>query len=311
MPSLLPLLSGFVPIWALTGVGYLLGRTGLLGGRGAAAEQVLNRFVFHAAMPAALFLMIARTPLDRFANPSMLAFTASTVVAGGLGLYVSHRLFGRGLPERTLGGMAAGYVNSANLGIPVAVQVLGDASFVGPVVLFQILVVTPVVLTVLDSGRAGLRAALTLPLRNPILLAVGLGAVLSATGWRLPEVLNRSCGMLGGAAVPTALVALGLSLCHPPAVTGVSRYLEVGAAVAAKTLVQPLAAWAVGAFVLDLPPHQLLTVVLFSALPTAQNVFTYAREYGHGTAFARDTVLCSTLVSMATLSLVGWALGPA
>ncbi|MGY0465247.1 AEC family transporter [Kitasatospora sp. cg17-2] len=308
MPSLHPLLSGFAPIWALTGVGYVLGRSRLLGDQ---AEQVLNRFVFHAAMPAALFLMIARTPLDRFANPSMLAFTASTAVAGGLGLFASYRLFGRALPERTLGGMAAGYVNSANLGIPVAVQVLGDASFVGPVVLFQILVVTPAVLTVLDSGRAGLRAALTLPLRNPILLAVGFGALLSATGWRPPAELNRSCELLGGAAVPTALVALGLSICHPPAVTGASRYLEVGTAVAIKNLVQPLTAWAVGALVLDLPPHQLLTVVLFSALPTAQNVFTYAREYNHGAVFARDSVLASTLVSMATLSLVAWALGPA
>ncbi|MEE1822503.1 AEC family transporter [Streptomyces sp. BE20] len=308
MPSLPPLISGFAPIWALTGVGYLLGRSGLLGGQ---AEQVLNRFVFHAAMPAALFLMIARTPLDRFANPSMAAFAAGTAVAGGLGLLASQRLFGRGLPERTVGGMAAGYVNSANLGIPVAVQVLGDASFVGPVVLFQILVVTPVVLTVLDSGRAGLRAALTLPLRNPILLAVALGAVLSATGWRPPAELNRSCELLGGAAVPTALVALGLSLCHRPAVTGAARYAEVGVAVLTKTVVQPLAAYAVGAFVLHLSAHQLLTVVLFSALPTAQNVFVYAREYGHGAALARDAVLCSTLVSMATLSLAAWALGPA
>ncbi|MFF2660189.1 AEC family transporter [Kitasatospora sp. NPDC058032] len=307
MPSLHPLLSGFAPIWALTGVGYLLGRSRLLGEH---AEQVLNRFVFHAAMPAALFLMIARTPLDRFANPSMAAFVAGTVAAGGLGLLASHRLFGRGVPERALGAMAAGYVNSANLGIPVAVQVLGDASFVGPVVLFQILVVTPVVLTVLDSRRAGLRAALTLPLRNPILLAVGLGAVVSVTGWHPPAELSRCCELLGGAAVPTALVALGLSLCHPPAVTGASRYLEVGTAVALKTVVQPLTAWAVGALVLDLPAHQLLTVVLFSALPTAQNAFTYAREYGHGAAFARDAVLASTLVSMATLSLVAWALGP-
>ncbi|MFF8774900.1 AEC family transporter [Kitasatospora sp. NPDC015120] len=306
MTSPHPLLSGFAPIWALTAVGYLLGRGGLLGEH---AEQVLNRFVFHAAMPAALFLLIGRTPLDRFANASMVAFTTGTVVAGGLGLVAAHRLFGRGPAERALGGMAAGYVNSANLGIPVATQVLGDASFVGPVVLFQILVVTPAVLTVLDSGRAGLRAALTLPLRNPILLAVGLGAVVSATGLHPPAELHRSCELLGGAAVPTALVALGLSLSHPPAVTGASRYLEVGTAVALKTVVQPLAAWAAGALVLGLPPHQLLTVVLFSALPTAQNVFTYAREYDRGAAFARDTVLVSTLVSMATLSLVGRSLG--
>ncbi|MFJ2781419.1 MULTISPECIES: AEC family transporter [unclassified Kitasatospora] len=307
MPSLHPLLSGFAPIWALTGVGYLVGRTGLLGPQ---AESVLSRFVFHVAMPAALFLMIARAPLDRFANPSMLAFAAGTAVATGLGLLASSLLFHRGLGERVISGMAAGYVNSANLGIPVAVQVLGDASFVAPVVLFQILLVTPAVLTVLDTGTAGRRAALTLPLRNPILLAAALGALVSALGWQPPTELNRSCELLGGAAVPTALVALGMSLHGRPPATGTARYAEVGVTVAVKTLIQPLAAFAVGAFLLHLPAHQLLTVVLFSALPTAQNVFVYAREYGQGTALARDAVLSSTLVSMATLSVVGWALGP-
>ncbi|MCG6498140.1 AEC family transporter [Kitasatospora sp. A2-31] len=356
MPSLPPLLSGFAPIWVLTGIGYLVGRSGLLGPQ---AEAVLSRFVFHVAMPAALFLMIGRTPLDQFANPSMLAFAAGTALAVGIGALVAHRFFGRPPAERAIGGMAAGYVNSANLGIPVALQILGDASFAAPVVLFQTLLVTPAVLTVLDTGRAGRRAALTLPLRNPILLAVALGAAVSAGGWHLPAELNRSGELLGGAGVPTALVALGMSLHRPPADrpgtdagdadhrgtnhrgtdaagtdlrgtglpgTGLrgtgrrlddrgragrpGRYAEVGAAVAIKTLIQPLGAFATGAFLLHLPAHQLLTVVLFSALPTAQNVFVYAREYGHATTLARDSVLCSTVVSMATLSAVTWALSP-
>ncbi|MFJ9845811.1 AEC family transporter [Kitasatospora sp. NPDC101155] len=308
MPSLHPLLSGFAPIWVLTGIGYLVGRTGLLGPQ---AEVVLNRFVFHVAMPAALFLMIARTPLDRFANPSMLAFAAGTAVATGLGLLAGHLLFRRKPGELAIGAMASGYVNSANLGIPVTMQVLGDASFVAPVVLFQILLVTPAVLAVLDSGAAGRRALLTLPLRNPILLATALGAVVSAAGLHLPAELNRSCELLGGAGVPTALIALGMSLHNRPPADGRSRRAEVGLTVAVKTLVQPLVALAVAGPLLHLPPHQLLTVVLFSALPTAQNVYTYAREYGQSSGLARDTVLWSTLVSMATLSVISWTLGPA
>ncbi|MFG2913743.1 AEC family transporter [Kitasatospora sp. NPDC048298] len=308
MPALHPLLSAFAPIWALTGVGYVVGRTGLLGPQ---AETVLNRFVFHVAMPAALFLMISRTPLDRFANASMLAFTAGTVVAIGLGLLAGRLLFHRKPGELAVGAMASGYVNSANLGIPVTMQVLGDASFVAPVVLFQILVVTPAVLAVLDGGAAGRRALLTLPVRNPILLATALGALASATGAHLPAELNRSCELLGGAGVPTALVTLGISLHNRPPVDSRPRRTEVGLTVVLKTLVQPLVALAVAGPLLHLPAHQLLTVVLFSALPTAQNVYTYAREYGQGTALARDAVLWSTLLSMATLSVISWTLGPA
>ncbi|MEU9076035.1 AEC family transporter [Kitasatospora sp. NPDC004745] len=308
MPALHPLLSGFAPIWALTGIGYLVGRSGLLGPH---AEAVLSRFVFHVAMPAALFLMISRTPLDRFANPSMLAFAAGTAVATGLGLLAARLLFHRKAGEAAIGAMAAGYVNSANLGIPVAVQVLGDASFVAPVVLFQILFVTPAVLAVLDGGAAGRRALLTLPVRNPILLATALGAVASATGLHLPAELNRSCELLGGAGVPTALVALGISLHNRPPAAGRSGRAEVGLSVAVKTLAQPLVAFAVAGPLLHLPAHQLLTVVLFSALPTAQNVYVYAREYGQATGLARDAVLWSTLASMATLSVISWSLGPA
>ncbi|PZV88396.1 hypothetical protein SAMN05443287_1272 [Micromonospora phaseoli] len=47
------LVSAFVPIWILTAVGYAACRWGLLG---EAVASVLGRFVFHLAMPSALFL---------------------------------------------------------------------------------------------------------------------------------------------------------------------------------------------------------------------------------------------------------------
>ncbi|MEV4612616.1 AEC family transporter [Kitasatospora sp. NPDC049258] len=304
------LLSGFTPIWVLTAVGYLVARAGLLGPQ---AEAVLGRFVFHVAMPAALFTMLAKARLDSFANTAMLAFAAGTALATGLGVLAARRLFDRRPADQAISGMAAGYVNSANLGIPVALQVLGDASFVAQILLFQVLLVTPVILALLDAGtERGARRGrlLMLPLRNPIILASALGALLSATGWTLPPTLARPGELLGAAAVPTALVTLGMSLHGRRDRATAGRRAEVGVTVLLKTLVQPLAALAVGALLLHLPRPQLLAVVLCSALPTAQNAFVYAREYGLSTALARDSVLSSTLVSMATLSLVYWTLGP-
>jgi predicted permease len=317
MHALSPLLSGFVPIWVLSAAGYAVGRTGLLGPQ---AESVLGGFVFNVAMPAALFTMVARTPLGAFANTSMIAFAAGTALACLLGFAASRWLFGRRLPDQAIGGMAAGYVNSANLGIPVAVQILGDASFVAPVLLFQVLLVTPVILTVLDTGTAGTRGRrgdsgaarmLLMPLRTPVILGTALGCAVSAAGWRLPVALGHSVELLGNAGVPTALITLGMSLHGRPPATGVAIRAEVGATVLIKTLVQPLAAFAVGSLVLHLPAHQLFAVVILSALPSAQNVFIYARQYELSTALARDAVMLSTLLSMATLSAAAWALGPA
>lgn len=328
------LLSAFAPIWMLTAIGYAVGRSGLLG---AQAEAVLGRFVFHVAMPAALFTMVSGARLNTFANSSMVAFAAGTALVCGLGFLASGRLFGRGTADRAIGSMASGYVNSANLGIPVAVQVLGDASFVAQIILFQVLLVSPVILALLDSGTgtavgtgagAGakpgvgravvFRRMLTMPVRNPIIMASLLGVAVSALGLRLPHVLAHSCDLLGAAAVPTALITLGLSLNARPAAddspelpqrTARPMRAEVVVAVALKTLVQPLIALAVGGPLLHLPEHQLLAVVLCSALPTAQNAFIYAQQYGLDTRVARNAVVASTVVSMAMLSVATWALG--
>nr|WP_237419137.1 hypothetical protein [Kitasatospora sp. SID7827] len=197
-------------------------------------------------MPAALFTVVARTDLASFADTWVLAFAAGTVLASLLGLLAGRRRE-RSTAERTVAVMAAGYVNSGNLGIPVAAQVLGDASYAAPVLLFQVLLVTPVVLAVLDAttGAAGgatrparLRRLTRLPLRNPVILGAGLGALFSAAGWRLPG-------------------------------------------------------------------PQLRAAVLLSALPTAQNVYVYARLYGAAPVLARSAVLVSTV----TLSVIAWSLG--
>ncbi|WP_328909942.1 AEC family transporter [Streptomyces sp. NBC_00234] len=312
------LLSAFTPIWALTAVGYAAGRSGLLGEQ---AEAVLGRFVFHVAMPAALFMMVSQARLGSFVNQSMIAFAAGTVAVCALGFVAAGRFFGRKTADRAVGAMASGYVNSANLGIPVAVQVLGDASFVAQIILFQVLLVSPVILTLLDTGtdrgrvhwRPVLRRMVTMPVRNPIIMASILGVLVSATGLRVPTALGHSFDLLGAAAVPTALITLGLSL-HgrrdpAEATEAPGRRAEVAVAVVLKCFVQPLVALGV-ALLLGLPEHQVLVVVLCSALPTAQNAFLYAREYGLDTALARNSVVASTVVSMGTLSLAAWALGP-
>ncbi|ROQ71185.1 hypothetical protein EDD95_7277 [Streptomyces sp. CEV 2-1] len=317
MAGMHALLSAFGPIWMLTAAGYAVGRSGLLG---AQAEAVLGRFVFHVAMPAALFSMVSGSRPAGFAHLPVVAFAAATALVSGLGYVVARRFFGRGRADGAISSMASGYVNSANLGIPVAVQVLGDASFVAQVILFQVLLVSPVILTLLDSGTraaggpgGGLRRMLTMPVRNPVIMASLLGVAVSAAGLRLPAALTHSCDLLGAAAVPTALVTLGLSLHGGPAggTARVGGRAEVGVAVTLKTLAQPLTAFLVAGPLLGLPDHQVLAVVLCSALPTAQNAFIYAREYGLDTGLARNAVVASTVVSMLTLSFATWALGPA
>lgn len=299
------MIAAFVPIWALTLLGFVAGRFGLLG---AGADRVLGGFVFHLAMPAALFSVLTRTRLS-FSAPALGAFAASTVVTMALGFVLSGRIFGRKPGEATVGAMSAGYVNSANLGIPVAMQVLGDATFLTGVLLFQVLVITPLVLAILDRGADHrLRPArlASLPLRNPVILGLAAGALCSSLDWHPPPAIAGPLALLGNAAVPAALVALGLSLTVRGPGLAAER-TEVLTLSALKLLAQPLLAYLFG-LLAQLRPAELLALVVCAALPTAQNAYILAREYGQADSVARGTVIASTALSMLTLAAIGWLL---
>lgn len=303
------ILTAFEPIWILTTVGYLGRRQGLLGDT---AASVLGRFVFYLAMPAAVFLALAATPLSHFALWPLLAFGASTAAVVGAGWLAAGRWFGRKPAEQPIWGMAAGYVNSANLGIPIAKEILGNLSFLAEAMLLQVMIVTPVILMALDrhgdaAGHAGFRRIATLPVRCPGILTSALGVMCSAIGYRPPPVLVQPLGLLASAAVPTALIALGASLYSGEQRLQAGR-TELCAVTVLKLLAQPAIAFCVGV-ALHLTRPELLAVVVCAALPTAQNTFIFAQEYGVAEALASRAVMVTTTLSLLTLAAATALLG--
>jgi malonate transporter and related proteins len=308
------LIAAFGPIWILSVAGYLARWRGLLADNGAV---VLGQFLFYLAIPAAVFVTLAKTPLSGFAARPIAAFAASTALVIGVGWYAAGRWFGRKRGERTIVGMAAGYVNAANLGIPIALQVLGSVSFMIEVLLMQTLVLTPVILTVLDRhdaavGRVKLSRIATLPVRIPVIMASALGVIASGTGFRPPTIVHSTLMLLAAAAVPTALFALGASLYRPRSASSAgegevtvrrtrSALTEISMITMLKLAVQPAIAFAIGAFALRLPHAQLLAVTVCSGLPSAQNTFVYAQHYRTAEDLATRAVLVTTTLSMATL----------
>jgi malonate transporter and related proteins len=307
------LVAAFEPIWILTAVGYGARRAGLLGDD---AALVLGRYVFNLAMPAGLFLTLSRTPLSHFAGTALLAFAVSTIAVVGAGWVGSGLVFRRKGAERPIWGMAAGYVNSANLGIPIAQQVLGDVSFLAEVVLFQSLLITPIILGSLDrhsdaatgprTGRAQLRRIGTIPLRNPPILGSLIGVLWSEEGWPVPAPVGGSLNLLAASVVPAALIALGASL-HSNGEAPAGR-VEIAVITALKLIVQPLIALGVGAL-LGLPDTLLLAVVLSAGLPTAQNTFIFAQEHRAGEELANRAVVVTTILSLITLAVTAALLG--
>ena len=300
--------AGLAVFGVVIAVGWLLVRTRAVP---ADADGVLTRVCFFAATPALLVTTLSRADLTAVVSRTTAVAVAAELVAI-VSAWCLHRLvLRRSTAEATIGALASGYVNAANLGIPVAVLVLGDAATIAPILLLQLLVLTPVTFTVLDAvtrrGNPSRLATLTVPLCNPLLWGVVAGTAANLSGLDLTAWCGgypaQGLEMLGRVAVPLMMLALGMSLAGAPrplrspepdaSVRCAVRRSGLWLAVGWKLAVMPGLAVVVG-LATGLSGAQLLTPVVTATLPTAQNVFMYASRYGVGKDLARDAVLLTT-----------------
>ncbi|WP_431907493.1 AEC family transporter [Micromonospora carbonacea] len=294
-------LTGFAVIGAVIGVGYLVGRLGVLG---PGASTVLSRVAFFVATPALLFDTVAHADLREVFSAALVVTVAGTTVVAMVFVLVARLLWRRPAAEATIGALTSSYVNAANIGIPVAVYVLGDASFIAPVIMFQLVVMAPVAFAVLDTavgGRRSVARSVVAPLANPVTVGCALGLVVNLTGWLPPEPALRPVELVAAMAVPAALLSYGLSLHGAPRPGSGDTGRDVWLAVALKTLAQPVVAYLVARYALGLPQPTVLACTVTAALPTAQNVFVYAVRYDRGVVLARDAVLLSTVAAVPVL----------
>ncbi|RMB76778.1 AEC family transporter [Rhodococcus sp. SBT000017] len=299
-------LEGFTVIFVVIALGYLLAHLKVLGEHG---QFVLSRLVFFVATPALLFVTLANSDLSVILSPVLAVAGSTALLVGAIYFVIAKLALKRTVPDATVGALASSYVNAANLGIPIAVFVLGDANFVAPLLLFQIMIYTPIAVTILDIStkvdKVSLLETVTTPFRNPIVLAGAAGLVLSITGFELPEALMQPFELVGNASVPGALLAFGLSLYGARVLQkGMSPRRDVALATVFKMALQPLLGYLMAKFVFGLEGHDLFAIVVVSALPTAQNVFVFASRYQRGVVLARDTAFVTTLVSIPVIALV-------
>src|SRR5690606_4665799 len=230
-------LQAIVPIFGLIMLGYLLGWRRWLADEAAAG---LASITFKLFMPAILFAGIARADLSVGMSPMLLLAYFGPVLAvfAVVSLLVHHRL-GRAAPL----GLTAAYSNNVLVGIPLVTTLLGAASLV---YVFAILVFHSLILFSLQSFYAAFGSgekvsarALLKNLANPLIIGLLLGALLNLSALELPEPFWRMAGWLAQAALPCALMVLGISL---------SRYrLRPSAVVLVLTAVKlalfPLLVW--------------------------------------------------------------------
>jgi predicted permease len=297
-------LVGFSIIGFVILVGYLVERSGVAG---EGAGRVLNRIAFFVATPALLFTVLSHADVSIMFSPFLATVLCSVVICALIYLLLARLFFRAPVAESVLGAASATYVNANNIGLPVALYVLGSAQYVAPVLLMQLLVFAPLILSVLDSstrGRVSVRSILTQPLRNPMIIASLAGLAVALIGWVPPEAVLAPLEIIGGAAIPLVLMSFGMSLYGQRLLKAGSGRKQVFVAATIKVALMPVVAYLIGRFLFGMGDAELFAVVTVSALPTAQNIFNFASRYDRGTVVTRDTVLVTTIGAVPVLVLV-------
>jgi malonate transporter and related proteins len=176
------------------------------------------------------------------------------------------------------------------------------------VIAIDITLMMPLTIVIIETERRQERrpAALTARLagslaRNPLVLAIGAGGLAGGLVLPLPPPVETFVTLLGAAAGPCALFAVGATLAGRAARGGVA---EVAHMTTFKLLGLPLAVWATTTWLFPLDPLGRAAALLAAALPTASNVYIVAQHYGIYVDRTSTTVLVSTALALVTVSVL-------
>ena len=134
--------------------------------------------------------------------------------------------------------------------------------------------------------------------KSPLVLSAAAGILSSSLGFVMPEAISRFCDILGAAAPPAALFAIGLFLVGRSLTAGLC---ETSWLVFHKLLLQPLVTAAIAFWLLPMERIWAVPAVALAALPTGSLVFVLAQQYGIYTQRATAAILVSTVVSVVAL----------
>jgi malonate transporter len=297
-----------LPFFGILFLGYGAGRMRRVSEDGLAG---LTFFVTYLAMPALFFRLVAEAPLNHPAAWSfVLTTTSSTYCAFAIAFSIGALTNGGQMIQATIQGLVGSYSNVGMLAAALVLPAFGTAAALPMALVYSFdnaLLVASIPLMMTLGGTMNADPAelaqriLRQALLNPLVLATILGLVFALSGLEMPAVADSILSMLGGAAAPAALFAVGVSLAGqnvdkvPP---------ELPLLIGIKLAAHPLIVYLLLSWVGDFDPVWVRAAVLMAALPPATSAIAYARQYKSYAEWASAGVLLGTIISIATLTVV-------
>lgn len=283
------------------------------------AVDGINAFVFWFALPAMLFRVIGLQPVAQLVEPHFVLawvcaglsvfFTVAWLAMAG-GVDRADRSAG----QSTAFALTAAHGNVGYLGLGLVAE-LGKQWLptIALAILCDIFVIITLGLILLELQTkpgpthvwAIVRKIASGLLKSPLVVSICVGLLFSLSELRLPVAIDNFSRILGNAAGPCALFAIGASLGGQT----VSTDRAVWVLCLFKLLVHPLMAALYLFVVFKLPPDIAAIGVIAAALPAASNTFIISQRYGMKTLSISSSILLGTFVAIVTVSATVWLLG--
>lgn len=294
-----------LPFFALIGLGYGAGKTRFFTPE---ATGYLTKFVFYFALSAMLFKFSANLSLSEVLDWQLvIAYGWATATIYLLATSIA-LLRGLGIAEAAVEAQCGVIGNVGFLGIPMLVMLIGPDA-IGPVMLVlavDLLVFGSLIVVLITGSRDGRMSWGILAtvgkglLKNPMIVSIALGFSWSALRLPIPEPAAEFLTILGAAATPGALFAIGASLASKSA-----ERLSVAVWLASsKLLLHPAAVALATLYIFPVERYTASVAIAAAALPVAGNVYILAQHYGIAPQRVSASILISTALSVFTVSTV-------
>jgi len=301
---MIELVSLVLPIVILIGIGFIAVRSE------AVSPQVVHAlgvFVLHFALPALILHALLKQDLRQTLNWNyILVYGAGSLIAFGAVLVVARAVLGRPLPAAAMAALGGSSSNSGFVGFPVASLAVGAPALTAlPLtMLVENILIIPLALALAESAdHQGKGAAQVLGqtarrlARTPLILAIVIGAALSALGVNLPAPLSLTLEMMADAAVPCALLVVGgtLATLSVQSMAGDVALIAVGKLVLHPLLVVLGFAWIGG-----VPPGLMAAGIILASAPMLTVYPIIGARFGQERLCAA-ALLVTTLAAFATM----------
>jgi len=294
-----------IPFFALIGLGYGAGRTRFFTEE---ATAYLTKFVFYFALSAMIFRFAANLTFAEVVDTRFIAaYLWGSGFVYGIAMAVAY-LRRRSAEEAAIEAQCAVIGNTGFLGIPMLALLLGEAA-VAPVMMvlaMDLIVFGSLIVILVTGGRDGRMSAAVLGtvtiglLKNPMIMSIALGLAWSASRLQMPAPAEEFLSILGAAATPGALFAIGASL----ATKSAERMVVAGWLSFAKLVLHPLFVAFAALYLFPVEPFPAAVMISCAALPVAGNIYILAQHYGVAPHRVSASILISTILSVVTVPLV-------